>query len=45
MLIYLERFYDLFIFLVKNEADSFLLVLDKKSKDEVISMLELSRYD
>lgn len=42
---YLERFYDLFIFSVKNEADSSLLALDKKSKEEAISMLELSRHD
>lgn len=35
----------IYFFLVKNEVDSFLLVLDKKSKDEVISMFELSRYD
>lgn len=32
-------------FSVKNEADSSLLALDKKSKDEAISMLELSRHD
>lgn len=41
---YLERFYNVF-FSVKNEADSSLLALDKKSKDEAISMLELSRHD
>lgn len=35
----------IYFFSVKNEADSSLLALDKKSKDEAISMLELSRHD
>lgn len=42
---YLELFYHFFFFPVKNDVDSSLLALDKKSKEEAISMLELNRHD